>query len=69
MWKKSRPDGTVEYQWRQVGEHWDVLDSLGQAMAAYASMGFATTGRETKIKRSASTLRRMRKRRTRVKVI
>ena len=44
--KKARQDGTIEYTWRDVGEHWDALDSIGQAFAAYASMGFATTGGE-----------------------
>ena len=44
--KKSRQDGTVEYTWREIGEHWDALDSIGQALAAYATMGFATTGGE-----------------------
>jgi len=44
--KKARQDGTVEYSWKDVGEHWDALDSIGQALAAYASMGFATTGGE-----------------------
>lgn len=46
MGKKARQDGTVEYTWREVGDHWDALDSLGQAFAAYGSMGFATNGRE-----------------------
>jgi len=27
--KKARNDGTVEYTWREVGEHWDALDSIG----------------------------------------
>jgi hypothetical protein len=44
--KKVRNDGTVEYTWREIGEHWDALDSIGQALAAYGAMGYATNGRE-----------------------
>lgn len=44
--KRNRQDGTVEYHWKDIGDH-DALDSIGQALAAYASQGFATfeTGR------------------------
>lgn len=46
--KKMRQDGTYEYHWKDNGDH-DALDSLGQALAAYASQGFATaeTGRKS----------------------
>lgn len=46
MAKRSRPDGTIEYTWKDVGDH-DALDSIGQALAAHATFGFATaqTGR------------------------
>lgn len=27
--KKSRQDGTTEYYWRHIGDHWDALDSIG----------------------------------------
>lgn len=40
--KKAKGDGTTEYIWREVGEDHDALDSIGQALAAYASMGFST---------------------------
>lgn len=47
MYKKSRGDGTIEYTWKEIGEDHDALDSIGQAIAAYASNGFAgsDTGR------------------------
>lgn len=44
--KKGRPDGTTEYTWREISPDHDALDSIGQALAAYASMGFAKTGGE-----------------------
>ena len=46
MMKRQRQDGTYEYHWRDNGDH-DALDSIGQALAAYAAQGFATadTGR------------------------
>lgn len=47
IYKKSRGDGTTEYVWKQIGDDHDALDSIGQALAAFASQGFATstTGR------------------------
>lgn len=46
LMKRARNDGTVEYHWKDNGDH-DALDSIGQALAAYASQGFANgnTGR------------------------
>ena len=46
LYKTEKPDGTVEYTWKEIGPDHDALDSIGQALAAYASMGFATTGGE-----------------------
>lgn len=46
--KKAKPDGTTVYTWKEVSPDHDVLDSIGQALAAYASQGFATTGGETR---------------------
>jgi hypothetical protein len=48
IYKKQRADGTTEYSWKDTGDH-DVLDSIGQALAAYASQGFSSggTGRQT----------------------
>lgn len=48
--KKGKGDGTTEYIWRQMGEDHDALDSIGQALAAYATMGFSTgmSGRQGK---------------------
>ena len=52
MMKKQRQDGTYEYHWRDNGDH-DALDSIGQALAAYGSMGFSTgsTGITNMLKR------------------
>ena len=36
MMKRQRQDGTYEYHWRDNGDH-DALDSIGQALAAYAA--------------------------------
>ena len=44
--KKAKGDGTTVYTWKEVSPDHDALDSIGQALAAYASMGFATTGGE-----------------------
>ena len=44
--KKAKGDGTTIYTWKEVSPDHDALDSIGQALAAYASMGFATTGGE-----------------------
>ena len=46
--KKAKPDGTTVYTWKEVSPDHDALDSIGQALAAYASQGFATTGGETR---------------------
>lgn len=64
--KKARQDGTVEYTWREVGEHWDALDSIGQAFAAYGSMGFATNGRENANKIRHVQNQALRKRRVKI---
>ena len=42
LYKKEKPDGTVEYTWKELGEDHDALDAIGQALAAYASMGFSS---------------------------
>ena len=39
--KRNRQDGTVEYTWKDIGDH-DALDALGQAFAAHASLGYAS---------------------------
>lgn len=39
--KKQRPDGRFEYQWKSNGDH-DALDSIGQALATFASFGLST---------------------------
>ena len=39
--KRQRQDGRFEYTWKNNGDH-DALDSLGQALAAYASQGFSS---------------------------
>lgn len=41
IYKRERGDGTTEYRWKPNGPAWDVLDSLAQNMACYASMGYA----------------------------
>lgn len=46
MMKKTRQDGTTEYTWKDNGAH-DALDSLGQALATYASMGYPMWGNST----------------------
>ena len=45
--KKARPDGTVVYTWKETMPNHDALDSIGQALAAYASFGYSNgdTGR------------------------
>ena len=42
MYKKERADGTTLYQWKATGPDHDALDAIGQALAAYASLGLAT---------------------------
>ena len=42
LYKKERADGTTYYQWKQLGPDHDALDAIGQALAAYASLGLAT---------------------------
>lgn len=39
--KKAKGDGTIEYTWKETTPNHDALDSIGQALAAYASQGFA----------------------------
>ena len=41
--KRDRPDGTTEYHWKENGPAHDALDAIGQCLATYASMGFATS--------------------------
>ena len=41
MYKKDRPDGSVEYTWKEVSTDHDALDALAQALAAYAAQGFS----------------------------
>lgn len=44
--KKAKGDGTTVYTWKEIGADHDALDSIGQALAAFGSMGFATTAGE-----------------------
>lgn len=47
MMKRQRQDGAFEYHWRDNGDH-DALDSIGQALAAYAAQGFALVDGDTR---------------------
>ena len=49
--KKAKGDGTTVYTWKEISPDHDALDSIGQALAAHASMGFSTAGREQTIRR------------------
>ena len=40
--KKAKGDETIEYTWKETTPNHDALDSIGQALAAYASQGFST---------------------------
>lgn len=61
MMKRQRQDGTYEYHWRETGDH-DALDSIGQALAAHASQGFATatTGRTSMMRPRLPAKKRIR---------
>ena len=39
--KKAKGDGTTVYSWKEISPDHDALDSIGQALAAYGSIGFA----------------------------
>lgn len=39
--KKQKQDGRFEYHWKSNGDH-DALDSIGQALATFASFGLST---------------------------
>lgn len=38
--KRQRSDGRFEYHWKSNGDH-DALDSIGQALATFASFGLS----------------------------
>lgn len=61
MNKREKPDGTIEYTWKENGSAHDALDAIGQCLASYGSMGFSTgvTGVENAIKKKP--IRRQRK--------
>ena len=42
LYKRDKPDGTIEYVWKEVGPEHDALDAIAQALAAFASQGYAT---------------------------
>ena len=42
LYKRERSDGTTDYRWKANGPDHDALDAIGQALAAYASLGLAT---------------------------
>ena len=44
--KKAKGDGTTVYTWKEIGADHDALDSIEQALAAFGSMCFSTTGGE-----------------------
>lgn len=65
MYKRERRDGTTEYTWKKVGPDHDALDTIGQALAVFASLGIAVaTGVD-----AAPTVRRRFVRRQKIRVI
>ncbi len=68
LYKKERADGTTVYQWKANGPDHDALDAIGQALAAYASLGLATPTHVGKPIAKANA-RRIIRHRPRIKIV
>lgn len=71
LYKKERADGSIDYRWKDLGPDHDALDAIGQALAAYASLGLSAPTHVGNLAASVAAVvrRRMVARRPRIRIV